>query len=113
VYYYLIFRIYLFYIEVIKERDMPLLITSVVVSTLVFFNVFTLYAAAKLYLGFEFMYEVYALSILGFILFLLNYFLFLKPKEFLERNFDKSVPGSIGIVIYILITVIGFIIVGI
>lgn len=108
-YYYLVFRVYFFYVDVVKEKDIPGFVTAVVISVLMFFNIFTAYAITNQILGFHFKYEIYVVSVLGVIVFFGNFFFLIKPKKFLEMGFTKSNFGTVLILAYILISVALFI----
>ncbi len=80
------------------------LISTSLAST--FFLYFTLYTVIGLIYFFEVSsslnlgvnYKIWILSIM-FILWILNYFLFIKPREFLRQDFKKDKKGGIVIIL--------------
>ncbi|PWG77955.1 hypothetical protein [Pararcticibacter amylolyticus] len=112
IYNYLLFRIYRFYTDTIKEET-GLLMTVASLSTLFLsFNIYTIYSFLT-YKGLfnDIIPGKYYVLIPMAIIWLLNYFIFVRGEQFLEYNFKKDVKGGILIVLYILITAVSFIIV--
>jgi len=110
-YNYLIYRIYYFYIDIIKENDLPFFITSIVITILVFFNIFSIYGFIvnlyKIYL----INEIFYLISIWILIFIFNYIIIVKPGYFLEMNFNKTKKGTLGVLLYILLSIVLFIIV--
>jgi len=111
-YYYLLFRIYRFYTDKIKEKDFPLIYACSVSTIFFYFNLYTVYAyiVYKNYID-EFIPSKYYVLIPMAVIWLLNYFFFVKRKRFLDFNFKKDVKGGMLIVAYFLFTVVIFIII--
>lgn len=110
-YYYLLFRIYRFYVDRMKEKDIPLIYVSALSTVLIFFNILTFLPALKI-LSIDINYylsnKIYVLTSLV-ILWIANYIFFVKPKKFLEFNFKKDKKGGKFILIYIIFTTFLFI----
>jgi hypothetical protein len=110
-YYYFLFRLYWTFRDFSKEGHKMSLISTSLAST--FFLYFTLYTIIGLIYFFEVSsslnlgvnYKIWILSIM-FILWILNYFLFIKPREFLRQDFKKDKKG--GSVIISLIALLIF-----
>ncbi len=106
VYYYLLFRIYRFYIDKINEKQIPLFYTCCVSTTLVYFNLYTTYT----YLIYKGLFKdilpnkYYVLIPIGAIL-ILNYFAFVKNKVFLDYKFKKDIKGGMAIIFYLVISI--------
>jgi hypothetical protein len=104
-YNYLLFRIYRFYTDRIKEKDIPLIYTSSVSTILVYFNLNTIYS----YLVYKDVVKeiipnkFYAL-IPMVIIWVLNYFIFVRRARFLECNFRKDIRGGVFVIMYFLLT---------
>ena len=103
--YYLLFRIYKFYTDRMKEKEIPLFYTSCVSTILIYFNLMTIYVllvywdlVAEIITG-----KYYSLIPMA-IIWLFNYFLFVRSEIFLKYNFRKDVKGGILIGFYIFIT---------
>lgn len=106
-YNYLLYRIYTFYTDKIREKDIPLFYTSCVSTVLVYFNFMTVYSLL-IYAGlFKDIIpgKYYALIPMG-IIWILNYFTFVKGERFLGYNFKKDIKGGILIILYILLTAV-------
>jgi len=106
VYNYLLFRIYRFYTDKIKEKDIPLIYTSTVSTVLVYFNLYAIYSFL-VYKDFvkELMPNKYYVLITMGIIWILNYLFFVKRARFLECDFTKDIGGGVLIIIYFLFTI--------
>lgn len=110
IYNYLLFRIYRFYTDVMKEKEIPLVYVTTVSTLFIGFNLYTISS----YLVFkDIIHEIISsksrvIVCLVVILFL-NYVLFIKSKRFLSYNFKKDFKGGISVVFYMLFTAIIFI----
>lgn len=111
-YNYLLFRIYKFYTDRMKEKDIPLISVASISTLLIFFNIFTIYSLL-IYKGYfnDIIPSKYYVLIPIVVIWLLNYFLFVRREFFLEYDFRKDVKGGLLIVFYIVITAAAFIIV--
>lgn len=113
--YYLTFRIYRFYIDKLSEFHIPLIYTASVVSILLWINIFTLYALfAHLHLVSditEFIPNKFYVLIPMSILWSIVYFGIIRPKGFLNYNFEKTKKGGFAVVGYIVLTILSFILV--
>lgn len=113
-YYYFLFRLYWTFRDLSKEGHKMSLISTSLAST--FFLYFTLYTiigliyfcevSSSLNLGVN--YKIWILSIM-FILWILNYFLFIKPREFLRQDFKKDKRGGIVIILHIALLIFLFV----
>jgi len=111
-YNYLLFRIYKFYTNIIKEKDIPLFYTSCLSTALIFFNIYTLYTYL-IYRGLfiDIMPNKYYVIVPIFIIWFLNYLILVRPQRFLEYDFEMNFKGGVVVIIYLLFTIFAFIIV--
>lgn len=102
IYYYLLFRIYMFYEKFEKEN--VVIYTLAFSTVLIGLNLITIY----LFLNFYDIITQIPSKTLGITLIiflgLCNYFFVLKNKIFLEQNFEKDRKGGVYVVIYIILT---------
>ncbi|GAB3430188.1 hypothetical protein [Niabella aquatica] len=113
--YYLTFRVYRFYIDKLNESHIPLIYTASVVSILLWINIFTLYALlAHLHLVRDMteilpnkFYVLIPMSVLWGII----YFGIVRPRRFLNYDFEKTRKGGFAIVSYIVLTALTFVLV--
>ncbi|WP_131535593.1 hypothetical protein [Pedobacter nototheniae] len=111
-YYYFLFRVYKFYTDRMKENDIPLIYVASISALLIFFNVFTVYSWL-IYCDYfnDIIPSKYYILIPIAIIWLLNYFVFVRRELFLECNFTKDIKGGLLIILYMVITAASFIIV--
>ena len=111
-YYYFLFRVYKFYTDRMKENDIPLIYVASISTLLIFFNVFTVYSWL-IYSDYfnDIIPSKYYILIPIAIIWLLNYFVFVRREFFLECNFTKDIKGGLLIILYMVITAASFIIV--
>ena len=110
-YYYLCFRIYMFYKDTMNENDFPALFTSLAVTVILAVNLMSIYYVfVTLGIVDEIPNKYYTLTF-GFLVWLANYFLFIKQLKFLDYNFEKDEKGGYVIIGFLLITILFFIIV--
>lgn len=107
IYNYLLFRIYRFYTDVMKEKEIPLVYVTTVSTLFIGFNLYTISS----YLVFkDIIHEVISsksrVIVFMVIVLCLNYILFIKGKRFLNYNFKKDFKGGISIIFYMLFTAI-------
>ncbi|MGJ1438717.1 MULTISPECIES: hypothetical protein [Sphingobacterium] len=107
IYNYLLFRIYRFYTDVMKEKEIPLVYVTTVSTLFIGFNLYTISS----YLVFkDIIHEVISsksrVIVFMVIVLCLNYILFIKGKRFLNYNFKKDFRGGISIIFYMLFTAI-------
>ncbi|WP_312459437.1 hypothetical protein [Sphingobacterium siyangense] len=105
IYNYLLFRIYRFYTDVMKEKEIPLVYVTTVSTLFIGFNLYTISS----YLVFkDIIHEVISsksrVIVFMVIVLCLNYILFIKGKRFLNYNFKKDFKGGLMIAIYMLLT---------
>lgn len=105
-YYYFLYRIYRFYTDIIKEKQIPLFYTSCVSAIIVYLNFYTLYTCL-IYKNFfkDIIPNKYYVIIPMVIILAVNYFVFVKNKLFLDCNFTKDRRGGILIILYLVISV--------
>jgi hypothetical protein len=109
-YYYLLYRLYIFYIEKMKEEQMPLIYVASISTLLVFINLFTLYGLLNYYDVIPMFPNKYFIIAIIILLWTLNYFLFVRKKRFLLYNFRQDFHGGAIIVCYVIITALSFIV---
>lgn len=109
-YYYFLFRLYWSFRDFSKEgHKMSLISTSIISALFVYFTLFTIIELLyfyKLDIGID-LGEFYKfwIILIGFILWLLNYLLFIKPRNFLRQDFRKDKKG--GIILVFVIVILG------
>ncbi len=110
-YYYFLFRIYWFFRDVVKEGHKMSLISTSIAST--FFLYFTLYAIVELSYFFKVSTSVdlglnykFWILVIGLFLWLMNYYAFIKPRDFLRQDFKKDIKG--GLICLLFLFVLGF-----
>jgi purine-cytosine permease-like protein len=108
-YYYLLYRIYKFYTDQIKEKSGIMFSITAVSSVLIFFVLFTIYGFLN-YLDLipNFLDEKYVI-IAMILIALVNYYFFIRKKRFLNYNFKKDFKGGASIVFFILVIAISYI----
>jgi hypothetical protein len=109
-YNYLLFRIYKFYTDRLKQNDSPFIYVTSVSTIFIYINLFSLYGLLVYNNVFNDIIpgKYYVVIPLG-IIWALNYFFFVKREYFLECNFKKDVKGGMLVVLYIFITISLFI----
>lgn len=113
--YYLMFRIYRFYLDRGIERDIPFFYMSVAVTVLIGVNTFTIFFLLNYFHLVRDITEIlsnkYYVLIPISILWSIVYFGISKPKRFLNYDFGKTRKGGFAVVGYIVLTAITFILV--
>ena len=105
IYQYLLFRIYRFFTDTVKEKNIPLLYVAAISSTLIYFNLFT----ASSFLEYKGLtpkiitHEIHVVASMV-IIFILNFYLIIKRKKFLEFNFRKDAQGGALVFLYLFLT---------
>lgn len=111
-YNYFLFRIYVFFRDVVREKNDTIFFKITVFSSVfIFINVFTLSAIITNYhidniLPNKYYIVPYMMAIFG-----LNYYLFIKRRSFLDYNFKTDRKGGLLVIIYMIFTVTSFILV--
>lgn len=105
-YYFLLFTIYRFYKDTMRETQMLMFYTAGVSSVLFGFNLLTIHSLLKYYDLAEPIPNDFVLLSGGLLLGLLNYFLIVKKGKFLECGFKKSSWGGLSVISYIVITAV-------
>lgn len=108
-YYYLLFRIYCFYIDKMKEEDIPLFYVTSISSLLIFLNLYTINILVVIFSSYSFINNSYIAIIFLISIWILNYFTFVRFKKFLEFNFRKDKKGEVLVLIYIILSAVVFI----
>ncbi|MNK03813.1 hypothetical protein D3C87_216660 [compost metagenome] len=105
IYSYLLFRIYRFYTDVMKEKEIPLIYVTTISSLFIYLNLFTIYGYLlyKNLIGEMISSKFQVILYIGIVL-CLNYILFIKGKRFLNYGFKKDFKGGLMIAIYMLLT---------
>ncbi len=106
IYYYLLFRIYRFYADVMKERDMPLFYTSAVSTVFLFFNLISIYFLLENSGFISYGLNKYIILFSLCLLWMLNHFLIVKNEFFLKMNYAKKPLGGWLVILYIIFTII-------
>lgn len=110
-YQYLLFRIYMFYKDTMKEKTYLTFSTSLVSTLLVTINLMTVY----FYLEYkDLVFAIpnkYFIIALCFLIWAINYFVIVRKERFLNRNFQKDKKGGYIVVGFIILTALFFIIV--
>lgn len=94
-YQYFLFRIYMFYKDTMKEKDLLIFYTSIVSALVIQINLISLYFALELIELVPSIPSKYFVILLGIIIFILNYYLIVKEKKFLNYSFNKGKLGGI------------------
>ena len=110
-YHYLLFRIYSFYKDTMKEKHYLQFSVTIVSTLLVFLLFFTIYTLLT-YLDILKMYSnKYLTLILASIVGISNYCFFIHSKKYLEYNFKKDKKGGMIIILFIVFMIMMFVIV--
>jgi len=113
-YYYYLFRIYLFFRDVKKERSNFTISTSIVSSFFISFNLFSIIDFMEYYdfISMNFISNgFYVIPIMIFIWYF-NYILFVKDEIFLKMNFNNDIKGGIIVILYMIFTILFSIYIG-
>lgn len=113
-YYYFLFRIYWFFRDVVKEGHKMSLFSTSIMSIIILY--FTLYGIV----GFVYFFKVTASFNLGInykfwivsfavVLWGINYYSFIKPRNFLRQDFKKDRKGGLIIIFVVLLIGILFV----
>ena len=112
-YYYLLNRIYNYYLEKGKEEIWVSIIRTLLVSTLlIYFFFYTTFAYVDLY-SVKFLNKIVTgklsviiiMAIIGF----LNYWFFIRPKKFLNYGFKTDKKGGYAIIGFIVLLALSFV----
>lgn len=102
---YVLFRIYFFYKEVIKEKDDFIFSVSVVFTTIIGINILTILAVLKIYFDLKTKLDKGSLFLIYLTLLFLVY-LYVRKKTFLVKDFKKDLFGGLCIIFYIFMSLI-------
>lgn len=104
VYQYFLFRIYHFYVNVFKEKDLPVFYTGAISTLFLYFTLILVYGFFELVGFVPVNKSSYLFTVLTiFAVWLLNYFLFVRQEEFLKKNFKNDLLGGILVVAYLVL----------
>ena len=111
-YNYFLFRLYFFYTDVFKEKQIPLFYVGAVSTLTIAFTLFAIYDFVSLYNDFPSL-SNYSIIVIGcmFIIWLVNHVLFIRKKKFLTEKFRKDYLGGVLIIAYWIIMITALIIV--
>ncbi|WP_277115528.1 hypothetical protein [Chryseobacterium sp.] len=103
-YYYFLFRIYRYYKDKQNENELQAIFSVITVSTLIASLTIFFFHGLLNYLGILPMYSnkfymILFMIIVGFI----NYFFFIRDKNFLNHDFQKDKKGGFYIIVYIIL----------
>lgn len=107
-YYYFLFRIYWFFRDVVKEgHKMSLISTSLASVLFLYFIVYTIiglvyFFKVSTYFSLGLNYKFW-IVLIGLVLWLLNYYLYIKPRNFLRQDFKKDKIGGILVLFFIVL----------
>jgi hypothetical protein len=109
-YYYFLFRTFRYYKDKLKEDDKNASFATVCVSSIIlFFNLFSIYVLVD-YLDIIPMFKnKYWVIIILAVIAILNYYFFIRKKEFLDCGFTKNKIGTLKIIAYYVISLVIFI----
>jgi hypothetical protein len=110
-YSYLLYRIYFFYVDRMREEQVPLVYVTAISTVLIFVNVFTLLGLADHYGIFSLSMNKYSAAATIAIMGTMNYFFFIRGERFLDYDFKKDLKGGMLIVLYFVMTLLLFILV--
>lgn len=102
VYQYFLFRIYHFYVNVFKEKDLPIFYTSGVSSVILGMTIILMYSFFEYMGNFPTIDFKYFNSSIILITWLLNYIFFIRDKKFLDKNFKADILGGVLIILLII-----------
>jgi hypothetical protein len=106
IYKYFLFRIYHFYVNTFKENQIPVFYVGAVSSLILGFTLRLIYGYFEL-IGFvPSMDTSYSSVAIIFIIWGINYYLFVRDKEFLKKGFKNDVLGGVLIVAYIVLLIV-------
>lgn len=103
-YYYFLFRIYRYYKDKQNENELQAIFSVITVSTLIASLTIFFFHGSLNYLGILPMYSnkfymILFMIIVGFI----NYYFFIRDKNFLNYDFQKDKKGGVYIILYIIL----------
>lgn len=104
-YQYFLFRIYMFYKDTMKEKDLLIFYTSIVSTVIIQINLLSVYFALELTELVPTIPNKYYIILTGVIIFVLNYYLIVRKKKFLDYSFEKGKTGGIITIGIFIITV--------
>ena len=110
-YYYFLYRIYMFYKDTLKEKYFISFSVVTVSTVVIFIGLYTIY----LYLDFieivpMFSNKFYVIPIM-LSLGVFNFYFFIKPMKFLELNFKKDTKGGILVILFLLFITLTYVLV--
>jgi len=106
IYYYFLYRQYLYYKDTLKEKDSLLLSTSFSATTLIGINLMSAIFMLEYFDIIKVFNSKYSVLVFMFIVWFVNYYFFIKDGKFLQYNFKKDRKGGLLIVLYLVFTVI-------
>lgn len=110
-YYYLLFRIYQLYVDKPKEKSIIIFNVSAISAVIIYLPLFTFH----LFLNYMDLLPMFSgkfhVILVMVLLGIVNYYLFIRPKKFLDYDFKKDFKGGVLIILFLLIVVISFILI--
>lgn len=105
-YYYLLFSIYMFYKNRMKETQMLLFYTTVLSSLLISFNILSIMEFLNVWQLTDFQINKWHILFGALLLNLFNYYFVIRKELFLKYNFKNSIKGGLLVILYIILTAI-------
>lgn len=100
----------MFYRDTFKEKNLTDFYTSIFVTVIVTIYLMSIYQLVLLLTSFIDKLSTEILISLGIVLWSVNYFLIIRKKTFFNYQFKKDKKGGILIVLFLFLTIIGFLI---
>ena len=104
IYYYFLYRQYLYYKDTLKEKDSLLLSTSFSATALIGINLLSVIFLLDYFDIVKVFNSEYSSLILMAIVWFVNYYFFIKDGKFLQYNFKKDIKGGLIIILYVFVT---------
>lgn len=92
-----------------REEQVPLFYVTAVSTVLIFINLFTILGLLDHFDIITFSINKYTSAISLVVIGLINYFLFVRQKQFLNYNFERSRKGDVWVIMYFILTIMIFI----
>ena len=105
-YYYLLFRIYMFYKDSPREKGDYILSTSITSAVFLYFNILTI--VGFIFINYRFKIDLlsnkFFSTFLAVLLWSINHYCLVRNEDFLKKGFSKNNVGTIFVFVYIILT---------